>query len=123
MHKLILLLLLVSAFTSSLSQSLISTARWATEPVKIDGIAAEWANPLNFYDIKTRLMFGIANDSNSIYLCFQNPDEGAQSKIFRCGMNITLSVKKLKRKATLSYPLPQSGEEDAGPDHTPNVEI
>lgn len=105
------------------SQSLVSTARWAEEPVKIDGIANEWANPLNFYDIKTHLLFGIANDSNTLYLVFQNPDEGAQSKLFRCGMKVTLSVKKLKHKATINYPLPQSGEEDAGPNHTPNMDL
>ncbi|MGE3825643.1 MAG: hypothetical protein AB7G44_15585 [Bacteroidia bacterium] len=123
MHKSGLLFLLVSAFTSTYSQSLVSTARWATQKVKIDGIADEWADPLNFYDIKTHLLFGIANDSSTLYLVFQNPDEGAQSKIFRCGMNVTISVKKMKRKVTLTYPLPQSGEDDAGPDHTPNMEI
>lgn len=68
-------------------------------------------------------MFGIANDSNTLYLCFQNPDEGAQSKLFRCGLKVSIAVKKLKRKATLTYPLPHSGEEDAGPNHAADMEL
>ena len=112
------------AAVNSSSQSLVSTARWATQKVKIDGIADEWSNPLNFYDIKTRLMFGISNDSTTLYFCFQNPDEKAQSKIFLCGMKTFITVKgKIKRNATLSYPLPHSGDEEAGPEHTPDMEL
>jgi hypothetical protein len=123
MLKLKLILILLLAAANLFSQSLVSTARWPTEKVVIDGIANEWANPLNFFDVKTRLMFGIANDSTTLYLVFQNPDEKVQSKLFRCGMKVTLSVKKLKRKATLSYPLPHSGDEEAGPGHEPNMVI
>jgi hypothetical protein len=119
--KLTITLLLMCA--NLFSQSLISTARWPTERVKVDGIANEWANPLNFFNVKTRLMFGIANDSNTLYLVFQNPDEKVQSKIFRCGMKVILSAKKLKRKAIITYPLPHSGDEEAGPGHTPNMMI
>ncbi len=68
-------------------------------------------------------MFGIANDSTMLYLVFQNPDEKVQAKIFRCGMKVTLSVKKIKRKATLAYPLPHSGDEEAGPGHVPNMVV
>jgi hypothetical protein len=123
MKKLSLVFILLSGYLFSHSQNLVSAARWATDPVIVDGIANEWANPLNFYDLKTRLMFGIANDSTALYLVFQNPDEGAQSKLFRCGMKVTIAVKKFKRKATLHYPLPQSGEEDAGPNHDANIEL
>jgi hypothetical protein len=123
MQRLIFLFILLINFGNGFSQNLVSTARWSTEKVIIDGIANEWANPLNFYDIKTHLMFGIANDSSTLYLCFQNPDEGAQSKLFRCGMKVSISVKKLKLKATLAYPLPHSGEEDAGPNHDSNIEL
>ena len=122
-QRLIFLYILLINFNCGFSQSLVSTARWPTEKVRVDGIANEWANPLNFYDIKTHLMFGIANDSTRLYLCFQNPDEGAQSKLFRCGLKVSIAVKKLKRKATLTYPLPHSGEEDAGPNHAADMEL
>ena len=122
-QRLIFLYILLINFNCGFSQSRGSTARWPTEKVRVDGIANEWANPLNFYDIKTHLMFGIANDSNTLYLCFQNPDGGAQSKLFRCGLKVSIAVKKLKLKATLTYPLPHSGEEDAGPNHAADMEL
>lgn len=123
MQRLLFLIIILNNINSSFSQSLVSSARWPTEKVKIDGIANEWANPLNFFDVKTRLMFGIANDSTALYLVFQNPDEKVQAKLFRCGMKVTLAVKKVKRKATITYPLPHSGDEEAGPGHEPNMVI
>lgn len=123
MNKSALLILLTFYFTNNFSQSLVSSSSWSEQKINIDGISNDWENQLDFYDIKTHLMFGIANDSTTLYLVFQNPDEGAQSKLFRCGMKVTIAVKKLKRKATLNYPLPQSGEEDAGPDHIPDMEV
>lgn len=98
------------------SQSLTSTARWATQKVIVDGNAAEWQDPLNFFDATTRMLFGISNDSTNLYLCFQNPDENVQGKLFRCGLKVSLTVKrKPKRTSSINYPLPGSGDENAGP--------
>ena len=119
--KLIVIFLFLTAPAHLFSQSLTSTARWVAKPVSVNGIADEWQNPLNFFDVKTRLLFGIANDSTHLYLIFQNPDEKVQSKIFSCGMKLNLSVKKIKRNACISYPLPHSGDEEAGPGHTPDM--
>ena len=102
------LLLLINAWLHVSAQTDVSTARWMSKPVIINGGNAEWGS-LNFYDDQTQLNFGIANDSSNIYLCFQTTTDPSQTKLMRAGMKITLSTKgKDKHEATLLFPLPQN---------------
>ncbi|HVX51049.1 MAG TPA: hypothetical protein VHB48_12870 [Chitinophagaceae bacterium] len=96
----------------------VLTAKWVAQPVTIDGIAAEWHQPLNFYDDETKLLFAIANDSANLYLCFEAKDNMTETKIMRAGMRIELDVKgRNGRNAGIDFPLPpkeRNIEEDAG---------
>ncbi len=103
-----LLLLLVYPGMYVCAQDDVSTAKWMLHPVIVDGRSNEWGS-LNFYDDQTQLNFGIANDSNTIYLCFQTTTDPSQSKLTRAGMKVTLITKgKDKREATILFPLPQN---------------
>lgn len=74
--------------------------------VNVDGKTDDWGS-LNFYDDQTQLNFGLANDSNNIYLCFQTMNQPAEMKIIRAGMKIILSTKgKSKHEASIIFPLP-----------------
>lgn len=85
----------------------VSTAKWVTTPVTIDGNADEWHQPLNFYDSETKLLFAIANDSTNIYLCFEAKDNVTAIKIMRAGMQVTLDTKgRHGRSGTIEFPLP-----------------
>ncbi|HEY2726676.1 MAG TPA: hypothetical protein VGI61_05855 [Parafilimonas sp.] len=111
MKYFLFVLLSVCFYVSSYSQSDVSTARWMQQPLIVDGKNTEWGS-LNFYDDDTRLSFGIANDSNNIYLCFESADELNQVKIMRAGMKVTLSSKgKAKHDATIAFPLPQNNKQ------------
>lgn len=124
MQPLKLLLPFLCLSSLAFSQGFTSTARWATEKVIIDGNAAEWQDPLNFFDAGTRILFGISNDSTTLYLCLQNPDENVQGKIFRGGLSVNLRVKRRpKRISSINYPLPGSDNGSAGPGQTPDIEL
>ncbi len=94
-------------FSSALySQSLLPTAYWKSNSVKIDGEASEWNNPLRFYDAETKLFFAFANDSTNLYLCFQSNDKRNQVKIHMAGMKVYIITKgKEKHKGCIIYPL------------------
>src|SRR4051794_25538365 len=99
------LIAFISIYFNSAAQSDASTAKFVH--VTIDGNDSDW-HSLNFYDDETQLNFGIANDSNNIYLCFATAHQSAEMKLMRAGMKITLSTKsKPKHEASIVYPLPQ----------------
>ncbi len=103
-----LLLLGINMCLQVFAQTDVSTAKWMQQPVTIDGENIEWGS-LNFYDDQTQLNFGIANDSNTIYLCFQTTTDPSQLKLTRAGMKVTLSTKgKDKHEASIMFPLPQA---------------
>jgi len=93
----------------------VSTAKWATQPITIDGAATEWHQPLNFYDSETKLLFAISNDSANIYLCFEAKDNMTQMKIMRGGMRVELDTKGRNGKsASINFPLPPKEREEMG---------
>lgn len=95
------------AFNLTLRAQDVSTAKWITAPVTVDGNANDWHQPLNFYDPETKLLFAIANDSANIYLCFEAKDNATALKIMRAGMQIDLDTKgRHGRSAIIEFPLP-----------------
>lgn len=108
MRKCILPLFLLLAGLRGQAQLDVSNAKWKRH-VMIDGNASEWTLPLNFFNSETTLFFSVANDSTTLYLCFQCNDENAQAKINSAGMKVELSTKgKNKRDVTVIFPLTDS---------------
>ncbi|MGZ3884738.1 MAG: hypothetical protein ACXVPQ_01020 [Bacteroidia bacterium] len=121
----LILSLLCACSLSGFSQLDVSTAKWKNN-VKTDGFATEWNLPLGFFNSETKLFFAAANDSSTLYLCFQCNDENAQVKINCAGMKVELSSKgKNKFDASVSFPLTDSKSRFAGDDliagKTPNI--
>jgi uncharacterized membrane protein YgcG len=94
-------------------------SRWVTRPVVVDGISNDWSQGLNFYDAKTKLLYGVANDSNNVYLCFQEPDQMNQMRIMRAGITVRLSTKG-KNKNDVSITFPQKEQESVKPSEREN---
>lgn len=77
-----------------------------SKPVSVDGSYQEWITPFNLYEPKTKLMFSIANNDSTLYLCFQCPDPVNQDKIMQAGMQVNLNTKgKNKLDASIQFPL------------------
>src|ERR1700755_2334652 len=110
--------LMPALITLQVNAQEVTTAKWMQQPVVVDGNAGEWGE-LNLYDEDTKLFFAIGNDSNNIYLCFENTDQANQMKMMRAGMKISLTTKgKNKHDATIEFPLPQSRQTQAQPQFT-----
>ena len=118
--------LILILFISLRSFSQETPASWRSKPVKADGLATEWNIPLRFYNNETNMFFAIANDSTTLYLCFQIKDEKTQLKINEAGMKIELKAKgKFKCDATLDFPLADKkvnmGEEEKEKKEKPDI--
>ena len=103
-----IILLIFSIKTSS--QNFLSRPIWAIQPIEINGHADEWEKPLNFYENKTKLMFGLANDTTNLYICIRVPEESNQIKISRAGLVVNITSKgKEKKTVAVAYPLGSGG--------------
>ncbi len=103
---------------SASAQDDVSGAKWQPNTVTIDGNNAEWQKPFNFYDASTGLLFGIANSSNTLYLCFTSNDEMKVRKLLSAGWSIELDSKEKKKKFTsiISFPaIPPSAPAEGKP--------
>jgi hypothetical protein len=103
-------LTLFICLTGILSSQAQLNSRWVAQPVVADGISNDWNHELNFYDAKTKLLYAVANDSNNLYLCFQEPDQMNQMKIMRAGMTVRLTTKG-KNKNDVAITFPQKSQE------------
>jgi len=109
MKKNFMLMICMNICLHVIAQSDVSTSKWMH--VTADGNNKEWGS-LSFYDDETQLNFGIANDSENIYLCFLTGTQAAEMKLMRAGMKITLSEKgQSKHEASIIFPLPQTKQQ------------
>lgn len=101
------IILLFFTFITAYSFSQTTTqSKRVIKPVTVDGSAREWINPFGLYEAKTKLMFAIANNDSSLYLCFQCPDLVNQDKIMKAGMEVSIIRKgKSKLNASVQFPL------------------
>ena len=105
MFRIINLLLFTLLSVCCFSQTTTQSKR-ITKPVSVDGNYKEWVTPFNLYEAKTQLMFSIANDDSTLYLCFQCPDPVNQDKIMQAGMQVSISTKgKNKINTAIQFPL------------------
>lgn len=102
----VLFLLFILFLHPLFAQFDVHDSRWCTKPVFIDGADTEWDKPFHLYEPETGLMFGIANDQDKLYLCFESNEHQKIHKLMRAGWDIILSSKDKKNKfsATISFP-------------------
>ena len=88
------------------AQEDVSSAKWVSNKIIVDGNNVDWNEPMNLFDDQTGLLFGISNDDKNLYLCFTGKDEMKIRKMMRSGWTIELSSKEKKKKfdVTLSFP-------------------
>ena len=104
-NKLFVCAMLMAGVTTAQTEILQSS--WTASPVTIDGKPNDWSIPLGFYDAASKLFFGISNDAQNVYLCFQSNDQGTQVKILRAGMDIDVSAKGIQ-DVSIHFPLGKS---------------
>ena len=73
---------------------------------KPDGLINEWPSSKFETDISTDISYAIDNDSASLYLALNIPNQGIQMKLMRMGMNLYIDMKgKRKEGRGISFPV------------------
>jgi hypothetical protein len=107
MKRIFLVLVVMSSFTWNLfAKGDASKSKWTAKVIAIDGNDNDWIRPLNFYDDKSGVLFGIENDNQNLYFCFTNNDDLKMKKMVNAGWKIDLVSKERhkKIKAELDFP-------------------
>ncbi len=98
---------LILASICSIGQERI-TAQKIVSRLNVHDSTASWEQIPNLYDSKTKVFYGIANDSNTMYICFKVKDWQTQQRIMMTGMAIGIKKKSKKRvNALVEYPIKQ----------------
>jgi len=70
---------------------------WNENQIRIDGVFSDWQSRL-INDEKSGAVFGIANDSDNLYLCLMTSDQATVRQIMRGGLITTLHIKAVRGK-------------------------
>lgn len=105
MKKILLGFALLTVFSLS-AQEDVSSAKWQTSRVVVDGNDNEWEQPFGLFDNKSGMVFTLTNDRKNIYLCFTDKEEMKAEKMMKAGWTLELSSSEKKRKftATIAFP-------------------
>jgi hypothetical protein len=104
--KKIILLFSVVLFFISCSNKFYDSSNWQNKKVTIDGILAEWSNPLRFYDQQTGISYNITNDQYNLYFVCSISNEFMQTKILRSGLEFRIdTLGKKSLGVSIKYPI------------------
>lgn len=100
------LLLLVSC-----AQTPVYNSNWQNIPLQFDGSDETWLGQF-YYDQDARMLYGLSNDEENIYVRLKVIDQATQRKIIIRGLTFWMdSIGKSKKQITIGCPLPrESGE-------------
>ena len=88
------------------------TNRWAPAGVKVDGSDIEWTEMIPNYDVESKMLYMVANDSTNLYFLIKSDDQLTQMKIMNAGVEVTLDINgKKKGQMGFAFPLPRTKEE------------
>ncbi|KIO76319.1 hypothetical protein TH53_15290 [Pedobacter lusitanus] len=100
---------------------------WVQQPVKVDGISAEWHEPLNNYNTETKLAFALANDQQNLYLIIESTDEITTRRLMSGGLTLNINTAGKKKDGIklnflgMNQPPPPHGQNDSLTHHTPDM--
>ena len=94
------------------SQDDISKSVFISQKIVVDGNSDEWKKPFDFYNSEARLMFSLANDSNTLYICILNTERPNQMRMLTRGMKVSIVTKGQKKyNASILYPISEDKTE------------
>lgn len=94
----------LSLFTSAFAQ--VSTAKWQSHPIIIDGDAKDWETAPCFTNSDSKINYEFRNDDRNLYLILKTTDENMQKQLLQAGFKLRFKVKaKQKITANIVFPV------------------
>ncbi|MDR3651464.1 MAG: hypothetical protein P4L34_00675 [Paludibacter sp.] len=93
MKRLIQLTLLgvLSLFANAFAQ--VSSSKWQSQPIVIDGDGSDWGTLPRFFNADSNVKYEFRNDAQNLYIILNAADRATQMQFIRAGFNVKLRVK------------------------------
>ena len=99
---------ILSIFTSAFAQ--VSTAKWQSHSIVIDGDAKDWETAPCFTNSDSKINYEFRNDDRNLYLILKTTDENMQKQLTQAGFKLRFKVKaKQKITANIVFPVKKGG--------------
>ncbi len=93
MKKMFLILLFSLIALSSNVFAQLSSGKWQTQPIKIDGDGSDWGLLPRFFNTESNLKYEFRNDATNLYFILKAADRATQMQLFRAGFSIRFKLK------------------------------
>lgn len=100
---------LLSLFTGSMAQ--VSTSKWQTQPIVIDGDGSDWGTLPRFFNADSNIKYEFRNDERNLYIILKAADRTTEMQLLVAGFNVKLKVKSSPPvKVGINFPALKKGE-------------
>jgi len=93
MKRLIQLLFLGALSLTSGAFAQVSTAKWQSQPLIIDGSGKGWGTLPRFFNTDANVKYEFRNDAQNLYLILKAADMGTNMQFIAAGFSVKLKVK------------------------------
>ena len=97
----IVLLGSISLFGTLSSQ--VSTAKWQTEPILVDGNGSDWGMLPRFFNSESNLKYEFRNDAQNLYFILKAGDRATQMQLIQAGFSVKFKLKSSAQKAEITF--------------------
>ncbi len=81
----------VTCFSTCYAQ--VSTAKWQTQPMVIDGQGSDWGVLPRFFNSESNIKYEFRNDDKNLYFILKAGDRGIQMQLLKAGFSIRFKLK------------------------------
>lgn len=83
----------------------VSTSKWQTEPIVIDGDGSDWGTLPRFFNAESNIKYEFRNDTRNLYVILKAADRATQIQLVRAGFSVKLKVKTTPPiKTSINFP-------------------
>ena len=110
MKRLIQLLFLGALSLTSGAFAQVSSSKWQTQPIVIDGDNSDWVTIPRFFNTASNVKYEFRNDDQNLYIIIDPADKNTQMQLSSAGFNIKLKVRtSTPAKFSIMFQVPKMG--------------
>ena len=96
------LLAILYTFSSAFAQ--VSTSKWQSQPIVIDGSGSDWGTLPRFFNAESNVKYEFRNDAQNLYIILKAAELSTQMQLQRAGFSVKLKVKTSpQRKVGITF--------------------
>ena len=111
MKRLVQLTLMTVLSVTSGVMAQVSTSKWETQTIIIDGNGSDWVTLPRFFNAESNVKYEFRNDAKNLYLILKAADRATQIQMLSAGFSVKLKVKTSPPvKVGIVFPALKKGE-------------